>query len=268
MTNTDKLYISLGLIKQAQSLPAPAQPAPAQPAPINYPQRPPLGPAISMVDFEKQHGYLPGGVPTPSTPKAIPVARPAPSPIPAVATAGNTPSSAASPSSIPSYLAPMLSAVRNAESNVAGYNTMVGSKENHNLINKTIGDLVAYQNTYKQNNPKLTAAAGAYQLIPGTLNEVITRMKLDPKKDVYNQNLQDRIAHNLMQHRGVDAYLKGKMPLEKIRINLAKEWAGLPVAGGKSYYDKDGKNRANISEKEYLNALQRMKELYNSSVSR
>lgn len=262
MTNTNKLYISLGLIKQAQSLPAAA--------PVNYPQRPPLGPAISMVDFAKAHGRYPGSAPTNTAPKAIPVNPATLPPRPPAASLPTSPTAVgpAPASYVPSYLSPMLSAVRNAESRTRGYNTMVGSSRDHNLINKNIGEIVKYQEQYKKTNPDLTAAAGAYQLIPGTLNEVITRMKLDPEKDIYNQNMQDRIAHNLMQHRGVDAYLKGKMPLEKIRINLAKEWAGLPVAGGKSYYDDDGKNKANISEKEYLDALRRMKELYSSSVRR
>ena len=168
-------------------------------------------------------------------------------------------------SGVPAYLHPILKAIRNAEANVMGYNTMVASNENHNLTNRTVQDVMDYQQAYRQKYKGRTGAAGAYQIMPGTFPHIIERMKLDPKTAIYDQQLQDRMAYDLLKYRGLEDYLKGKTPLDKIRVSIGKEWAGLPAKGSYSYYHGKGGNRANISEREYLDALIKAKSLYMSS---
>lgn len=161
---------------------------------------------------------------------------------------------------LPSYYDPILKAIRKAESNVADYDTMVGSFDRHNLTNMTLEQVMDYQSKHKKGS-----AAGAYQIIAPTMRELVTRMKLNPKTDIYDKNLQDRMALQLLKQRGFNSYLEGKIPLSSVRVNLAKEWAGLPIAGGKSYHSGKGNNAARISEKEYLNALEQTRKLYMQS---
>ena len=198
--------------------------------------------------------------PSPAAPAPASVVRPA---------ANTNPSTTAAPSlqagGVPHYLHPLLQVIRNAEANVMGYNTMVDSYENHNLINRTVQDVMDYQQAYRQKYKGRTGAAGAYQIMPGTFPGIISRMKLDPKTSIYNQQMQDRMAYDLLKYRGLEGYLQGKTPLSKIRVNIGKEWAGLPAVGSKSYYHGRGGNRANVSEKQYLDALRKIKQLYDSS---
>ena len=165
---------------------------------------------------------------------------------------------------IPPYINPLLQAIHRAESNVAGYETMVNSKANHGLTGKKLQEIIDYQNKYRTSTKsKNTGAAGAYQIIPSTMNELVSRLKL-PMDTQFNKNTQDMMAYELLKNRGLYSYLQGKMPLSKFRVNAGKEWAGLPAIGSRSYYAKDKINKANISENEYLAALRKMKELYTS----
>jgi muramidase (phage lysozyme) len=158
---------------------------------------------------------------------------------------------------VQSYYNPVLEAIRKAESRVADYDTMVRSNKRHNLTGMTLKQVMDYQKSHKPGS-----AAGAYQIIAPTMKGLVSKMKLNPEKDVYNKDLQDRMALHLLQQRGFDSYLSGKLPISSARTNLAKEWAGLPNVGGKSYYSGTGNNAARISEKEFLHALEQSRKLY------
>lgn len=163
---------------------------------------------------------------------------------------------------VPSFLQPVLGIVRNAESKLWGYNSMQGSNEKHPVTNKYVTGLKNFQTEYRQKYKNRSGAAGAYQIMPNTLNEILKRLKLDPDKTLFDERTQDHMAHDLLRHRKIYDYLQGKIPLSQIRINLGKEWAGLPAIGSRSYYAGDNINKANVSEKSYLDALTKAKQLY------
>jgi muramidase (phage lysozyme) len=155
------------------------------------------------------------------------------------------------------YHKPIMDLIRKAEANVAGYNTMVGSNRSHGLTGMTLQQVMDYQKRHKPGS-----AAGAYQIIAPTMKTLVTSMGLDPKKIKYDQALQDKMALKLMNQRGLNDYFSGKVPIETIRGNLAKEWAGLPYKGNTSYYKGVGNNQARVTEKEFLDALNKAKALY------
>lgn len=206
-----------------------------------------------------------------SAPKAIPVAQPAPPPVPkaipvnlaqpvpkAIPVAQAQPAAPPpAPASPNAYVQPLLSLIRKAESNVAGYDTLVGSNRKHGLTGLTLQQVMELQKKHKPGS-----AAGAYQIINPTMKGLISRMKLDPSKTKYDQATQDLMAMELLKQRGFDKYLSGQLPLEKARVNIAKEWAGLPAYGNTSYYKGVGNNQARVTEQEYIDALNRARQLY------
>jgi muramidase (phage lysozyme) len=248
MKNYSKLNSSLFLIKRGYSMypsniGATSAPKPPQPAQPTVPKAIPVAAAKPV-------------------PKAIPVARPqpftsAPSPAKAISAPSMPPQQ---PKSQQPYYAPVLDVIRKAESNVAGYDTMVGSNKPHGLTSMTLQQLMEYQ----KKHPK-GSAAGAYQIINPTLKGLINKMKLDPAQTKYDQSLQDRMALELLQQRGFNKFVEGNLPLDKARLNIAKEWAGLPIAGGQSYYKGTGNNQARVSEQDYLNALLEAKRRFQQS---
>ena len=99
-----------------------------------------------------------------------------------------------------------------------------------------------------------STASGGYQFINKTLLATIAQMGLKGS-ELWDAELQDRMAIHLMMNRGLGKYLDGTMSRETFANNLAKEWASLPVVSvirganrilepGQSYYSGDGLNKA------------------------
>jgi len=108
-----------------------------------------------------------------------------------------------------------------------------------------------------------SSAAGAYQIISGTLDDLVRDMRLTGN-EVFDADLQDRMAVQLMEGRGLSEYLSGPMgqgDMERFANNLAQEWAALPrVSGpgaGAGAYDGVGTNAARASVNEFVSVLQR-----------
>jgi muramidase (phage lysozyme) len=78
-----------------------------------------------------------------------------------------------------------------------------------------------------------SAAAGAYQFMPDTWKGVTKQLGVDSRD--FSPAAQDRAALQLIRNRGVD-------PTQSISrgglAKLAPEWASLPTAAGKSYYNQ------------------------------
>lgn len=99
-----------------------------------------------------------------------------------------------------------------------------------------------------------STACGRYQFLKKTLMATMAQMGLKGS-ELWNADLQDRMAVHLMQNRGLGKYLSGQISREAFANNLAKEWASLPVVTamrgasrdlvpGQSYYAGDGLNKA------------------------
>lgn len=93
-------------------------------------------------------------------------------------------------------------------------------------------------------------AIGRYQFIPSTLLMLVRRSGLPPDAR-FSQKVQDRLAMILLQDAGYDKFMAGKLSKSRFMRNLAKIWAGLPLANGRSYYQGYASNRATITRQFY-----------------
>lgn len=99
-----------------------------------------------------------------------------------------------------------------------------------------------------------STACGGYQFIRKTLIATMQAMGLTGS-ELWDADLQDRMAIHLMKGRGLDRYMAGQISPGEFCNNLAKEWASLPVVvrikgqkrmvdAGESYYAGDGLNKS------------------------
>jgi muramidase (phage lysozyme) len=118
------------------------------------------------------------------------------------------------------------------------------------LTNMTIGEVMALQSSGK------LFAAGRYQIIPSTMQEVMRYSGLSAN-DAFSPENQDRLAIALIKHKRPDlgAYLDGKHnDLRLAMKEFAREWASVPDPDtGASYYG--GGNAALHSVDEVKSAL-------------
>lgn len=97
-------------------------------------------------------------------------------------------------------------------------------------------------------------AAGAYQIMEDTLRVLAEDGKVSTT-DLFDEATQDRLAIVLLEGRGLSAFLRGEISVERFGNRLAREWASLPVLTpqqghrrrverGESYYSGLQGNRA------------------------
>lgn len=97
-------------------------------------------------------------------------------------------------------------------------------------------------------------AIGRYQFIPATLNHSARRLGLSTGTR-FSPATQDRLADLLLGDAGLMKVETGEITHEAFMLNLAKIWAGLPVASGRSYYDGVAGNKAVISYDRYAREI-------------
>lgn len=168
----------------------------------------------------------------------------------------------------------MMAEIRSHESPNYGYSDYFGRGFNRgpftppkDLTTMTVNEVLSWQVSSNPPGPD-TAAAGAYQIIRPTLMGLVKSMGLSGD-ELFDKDLQDRMAISLMKGRGLDKFLAGTMDGDSFANKMAREWASLPVlkedrrgrrsiAIGQSYYTGDGVNKAFKGEK----ALEQYRELY------
>jgi muramidase (phage lysozyme) len=143
----------------------------------------------------------------------------------------------------------LLSLIRDAEARdpatgKASYNIANGGRI-VNFTGMTIAEVREWQNTTEHpvgsNGAKMTGAAGAYQIMPGTMSDAIKYANMDggPKiteSTIFDEATQDRLARGLLKRRGIEDFRAGRIDGTQFLKNLADEWAGLPMANGLSAY--------------------------------
>lgn len=260
MTSSDKLSLSSFIVKRAYAgFSGYVNPS----AGVN-----PLPPAPKAVPVARPSVAVPKAVPVTrakSTPKVVPAQKPA------IISANKPVKKPAVPTNDFSYYQPILDVIRKGEANTAGYNQMVSdyTSKGHGLTKKTLQQVMDYQNEWNKprgkSNKGRGTAAGAYQFLSPTLKQLSAQHKHDLNKTIFDEKIQDLYGRSLMDRRGFKDYLSGKINADQMRLNLAKEWAALPARGEKSYYDKDGRNKARVSSKEINTAIAKALELYRKS---
>lgn len=183
----------------------------------------------------------------------------------------------------PSWAQTMMAEVRSHESPNHGYNDYFSRgfkgapfappKELDTMTLKEVSDW------QKDSNPPGlgTSVAGAYQIKNSTLNGLIKNMGLTGD-ELFDREMQDRMAMQLMEEVGLKKFLAGEMDLESFAEGMSKLWASLPVLRdttrrvkknkvyvnipvliGQSYYVGDGINKAFKGDK---GAFEKYKSLY------
>ncbi|MFQ6537368.1 MULTISPECIES: glycoside hydrolase family 24 protein [Aphanothece] len=84
-----------------------------------------------------------------------------------------------------------------------------------------------------------SAAAGAYQFLPGTWHEVSRRLRLRS----FEPHNQDQAALHLIQRRRALQLFDQQGLGTEVMARLAPEWASLPARHGGSYYGQPVKSR-------------------------
>ncbi len=147
-----------------------------------------------------------------------------------------------------------------------GLGNFIGSKESGNSYTKLVGgaeDASILDKTVSQLNSEKGGqfAMGKYQIQMRTASEVLRNAGKDPDKFKFDQQGQDEIFRLLLERRGVDDYISGKISEDEFALNLSKEWAALPMnASGSGYYDGDGKNKSLVSYEETIKMIRGLKE--------
>ncbi|MEX0344398.1 MAG: TIGR02594 family protein [Rhizobiaceae bacterium] len=162
---------------------------------------------------------------------------------------------------------------------------LIASKESHGNYNAHFGK------ANNQNNPKFTtmtiaqvrkwqddfvaggkasSAVGKYQIIRKTLDAIKERMGLNGS-ETFDENMQDRMAIDLLKVRKLDNFLAGAIDTTKFGNFLAMEWASFPVLSrikntkgrfvnrGQSFYAGDGLNKAHVTPEQVEAALDKLR---------
>ena len=143
----------------------------------------------------------------------------------------------------------LASVLRKAEGGKAGYNAFnrgsVNSASSGDLTNMTVGEIMAAQSR------KEMFAAGAYQVVPKTLEQAVLEMGLD-KGTKFDARTQDMIFKHLANKRAGN-YLSGASDdVNAAQRELSKEWAAIAdPTTGQSYYHGIGGNKSSISSLDY-----------------
>lgn len=125
------------------------------------------------------------------------------------------------------------------------------------ITSMTVSEVLAWQSRSVAAG-SVSSAAGRYQIIRKTLQGLVSSGVLRGG-ELFNRSAQDRAAQALAEGRGLSQYQSGQISAETFANNLAKEWAGLPVAtgskAGKSHYDGYAGNSATVTVNRVLDAI-------------
>lgn len=108
-----------------------------------------------------------------------------------------------------------------------------------------------------RDTPGQPHAIGRYQIIPSTLRHLIEKEGLDLNRR-YDPALQDRLADVLMTEAGLQVFLAGEMTRSAFMDRLARVWAGLPTADGRSHYHGYAGNKATIARGRFAAEMARI----------
>lgn len=140
-----------------------------------------------------------------------------------------------------------------AESDAAGgYNAVVSNKKTPKPPTEmTVGEVLQWQREEladPKNSDRIDVTAiGKYQIINKTLKGLVDSAGVS-MSDKFDAETQDKLYMELLKGAGLNDYMDGTISKDEFAHNISKVWAGLPKdESGKSYYGKDGFNKAHVS---------------------
>lgn len=148
-----------------------------------------------------------------------------------------------------------------AESDAAGgYDAVVSNKKTPKPPTEmTVGEVLQWQRDEladPKNSGRIDVTAiGKYQIINKTLKGLVDAAGVS-MSDKFDAETQDKLYMELLKGAGLNDYMDGTISKAEFAHNISKVWAGLPKdEGGKSYYGKDGFNKAHVSWDAVMNAI-------------
>jgi len=139
-------------------------------------------------------------------------------------------------------VAEIMNVIASAEAGRADYDAVQHGakiKPPEDPTNMTLLDIYAWIDA----TPGQPHAIGRYQFIPATLRRLAKHQGV-PLGRRFSPELQDQLAHQLIEEAGLSDFKAGEMTQTAFMNNLAKIWAGLPTSSGKSHYHGYAGNRA------------------------
>lgn len=140
-----------------------------------------------------------------------------------------------------------------AESDAAGgYDAVVSNKKTPKPPTEmTVGEVLQWQREEladPKNSGRIDVTAiGKYQIINKTLKGLVDAAGVS-MSDKFDAETQDKLYMELLKGAGLNKYMDGTISKDEFAHNISKVWAGLPKdESGKSYYGKDGFNKAHVS---------------------
>lgn len=145
------------------------------------------------------------------------------------------------------------------------YNAVYGhANAKADLSRHTLDRIIAIQ-TERIRAGAPSSAIGRYQFLRQTLQDLAKKLKLTGEEP-FTPELQDRLATALLERRGLNMWLDGRLSDEGFANNLAMEWASLPVVTplrgahrqlkpGQSYYAGDDLNKALTTPERVMECL-------------
>lgn len=123
-----------------------------------------------------------------------------------------------------------------------GYNVMFGGGK-FNDLSRHPDKVISSRGGYS------SAAAGAYQFMPGTWGEVKSKLGLtDFGPQSQDLGMLQKVRQRLMPIGGLAAITKAGALTPEIQAALAPEWASFPTQSGSSYYGQPVKKAAQIQQ--------------------
>lgn len=136
-----------------------------------------------------------------------------------------------------------------------GYGTIYGNNQGKlpkPLTDMTLDEVQAAQRRWSKNYG--SSASGRYQFMRATLAGLMAELGLRGSQH-FNAELQDALGYHLLKRRGFNKFIAGQMTLKAFGLELAKEWASLPVLEtvkgahrtverGETYYAGDRLNKS------------------------
>lgn len=122
--------------------------------------------------------------------------------------------------------------------------TLPNGKPVQPISNLTVGEVKQVQQMMLDNQKaagipkeKRSSAIGKYQLISGTLDDLLKKNNNISDDVVFSEEVQDKLGIQKLDDRGYDKWLSGKISDDKFQKNLSKEWSSVANPdSGKSYY--------------------------------
>lgn len=150
----------------------------------------------------------------------------------------------------------LLALIAEAEAGAAGYDAIQHGARIRPAKPPTAMTL-AEIDAWTRATPGQPHAIGRYQFIPATLRRLVKRHDV-PSSTVFSPRVQDALARSLLEDAGYSAFRAGRLSRDAFMHNLARIWAGLPTATGKSHYEGYAGNAATLSRARFEREMARI----------